>query len=89
GPEGDDHWMRGFFREFVEPERLVMAGAWVDAQSKPKGPETLVTVTFEEHDGKTKLTLRQTGFESVISRDAHRSGWTSSLECLADYLTNV
>ncbi|MGH8014012.1 MAG: SRPBCC domain-containing protein, partial [Candidatus Binataceae bacterium] len=53
GPEGDDHWSRGFFRELVEPERLVMEGAWVDAQGKPKGPETLVTVTFEEHDGKT------------------------------------
>jgi uncharacterized protein YndB with AHSA1/START domain len=89
GPEGDDHWSQGVFREIVEPERLVMAGCWADAEGNPTGPETLVTVTFEEHNGKTKLTLRQVGFESVTSRDLHRGGWTSSLERLAEYLVTV
>ena len=89
GPEGDDHWSQGIYREVVEPERIVMAGAWADAHGKPTSPETLLTVTFEEHDGKTKLTLHQAVFESVTARDAHQSGWTSSLDRLAEYLVNA
>jgi uncharacterized protein YndB with AHSA1/START domain len=89
GPEGDDHWSQGVYREIVEPERLVLAGAWTDADGKPISPETLLTVTFEEHEGKTKLTLHQAVFESVTARDAHRGGWTSSLDRLAEYLATV
>ena len=89
GPEGDDHWSQGVYREVVEPERLVMAGAWTDADGNPTSPETLLTVTFEEHDGKTKLTLHQAVFESVTARDVHRGGWTSSLERLAEYLATI
>ena len=42
--------------------------AWEDQQGKP-GHETLVTVTFAEHGGKTKLTFHQAVFDSVTSRD--------------------
>jgi uncharacterized protein YndB with AHSA1/START domain len=89
GPEGDDHWSQGVYREVVKPERIVMAGAWADVNGKPVSPETLLTVTFEEHNGKTKLTLHQAVFESVTARDAHQNGWTSSLERLAEYLATV
>jgi len=34
-PEGTDHWLRGAYREIVEPERLVFSWAWEDAESKP------------------------------------------------------
>ena len=76
-PEGTDHWRRGVYHEVVEPERLVFTYAWEDAESNP-GHETLVTVTFVELGGKTKLTLRQAVFESVTSRDAHQAGHTAS-----------
>jgi uncharacterized protein YndB with AHSA1/START domain len=89
GPEGDDHWAQGVYREVVEPERLVMTRNWADAEGNPTSPETLLTVTFEEHDGKTKLTLHQAGFESVTARDAHRGGWNSSLGRLAAYLVKA
>jgi uncharacterized protein YndB with AHSA1/START domain len=89
GPEGNDHWSQGVYREVVEPERLVLAGAWTDAEGKPTSPETLLTVTFEEHQGKTKLTLHQAVFESVTARDAHRGGWNSSLDRLVAYLATV
>jgi uncharacterized protein YndB with AHSA1/START domain len=89
GPEGDDHWMQGVFREVVEPERLVMASNWADSEGNPTRPETILTLTFQEHDGKTKLTLRQALFESVTARDAHRSGWSSSLDRLAEYLAKA
>jgi uncharacterized protein YndB with AHSA1/START domain len=89
GPEGDDHWAQGVYREIVEPERLVMTRNWADAHGHPTSPETLLTVTFEEDNGKTRLTLHQAIFESVTARDLHRGGWTSSLERLAAYLAKA
>ena len=86
GPDNDDHWTQGVFHEIVEPERLVMTGCWTDAEGKPTSPETLVAITFEDHNGKTKLTLHQSGFESISARDAHRGGWSSAFDCLAEYL---
>lgn len=89
GPDGDDHWTQGVYREIVEPQRLVMAGSWADSEGNPTRPETILTLTFEEHDGKTKLTLRQAIFESVTARDAHKGGWTSSLDRLTEYLATA
>jgi uncharacterized protein YndB with AHSA1/START domain len=87
-PEGAEHRTRGVFREIIEPERLVMTRAWVDAEGKP-GHETLLTLTFADHGGKTKLTLHQAIFESVTARDLHQRGWSSSLDCLAEYLATT
>jgi uncharacterized protein YndB with AHSA1/START domain len=90
GPEGDEHWTQGVFREITAPERLVMAGSWADAEGNPTSPETLLTLTFEEHgEKKTRLTLHQAMFESVTARDGHRGGWNSSLDRLAEYLDTL
>jgi uncharacterized protein YndB with AHSA1/START domain len=87
-PEGTVHWKRGMYREVVEPELLVFTYADED-EDGAAGPETLVTVTFAEHAGKTKLTLRQTGFQTLASRDGHEGGWTSALERLAEYFARL
>jgi uncharacterized protein YndB with AHSA1/START domain len=83
--EGIDRWIEGGYLEIVKPERLVYTHTWLDADKK-RGQETLVTITFLERDGKTELTLRQTGFTSVESRDGHKYGWSSALDVLADYM---
>src|SRR5258708_40080602 len=62
GPDGD-HWSQGVYREIVPPERLLIAGSWADAQGKPTRPENVLTLTFAEQDGKTKLTLNPGIFE--------------------------
>jgi uncharacterized protein YndB with AHSA1/START domain len=77
GPNYDDHWT-GTYREVSPPERL--AFTW------PAGPNSVVTVTFEDVAGKTKLTLRHGVFDTVDARDRHEHGWNSTLDCLADYL---
>jgi uncharacterized protein YndB with AHSA1/START domain len=87
-PEGREHWVRGVFREVVEQARLVFTWAH-ENETGALGHETLVTVTFADLGGKTRLTLRQEIFESVTARDEHQSGWTSSLECLAEYLATA
>jgi len=85
-PQGGDHWQQGILREMVEPERLVFTYVWANQQGQPTRPETLVTLTFEDVGGKTRLTLRQGIFESVSARDDHRGGWNSSLDRLGDAL---
>ena len=87
-PEGSEHVSRGVYREIVEPERLVFTWAHENEDGAP-GHETLVTVTFAEQGGKTKLTLRQAVFESVKERDSHRGGWNSSMERLAEHLAKA
>jgi uncharacterized protein YndB with AHSA1/START domain len=88
GPDGD-HWTQGLYREVVPPERLVMVGSWADAQGNPTRPETTLTLLFEDVGGKTKLTLHNAVFESVTARDLHNGGWTSALDCLAEYLATA
>jgi|SRR5271165_5096868 len=87
-PEGVDHIKRGVYREIVAPERIVFTFAW-EAADGSIGPELLVTVTFEALGAKTRLTLRQTGFDSVAMRDSHVIGWTSCLERFGEYVTNL
>jgi uncharacterized protein YndB with AHSA1/START domain len=82
-PEGTLHRVRGVCREIIPPQRLVLTFAWEDEQGQ-LGPETLLTLTFAEQDGRTILTLHQSGFETISARDAHESGWSSALERLAE-----
>jgi hypothetical protein len=35
------------------------------------------------------LSLHQAFFESVTARDAHNSGWSSSFDCLAEYVATL
>jgi uncharacterized protein YndB with AHSA1/START domain len=86
-PDGTEHRKHGVYREIVEPERLVFTYVTEDPKGNP-GPETVVTVTFADLDGKTRLTLHHALFESVAARDSHRDGWTGCLERFAGHLSN-
>ena len=87
-PEGREHWVRGVFREVLEPERLAFTWAHENADGT-LGHETLITVTFADLGEKTGLTLRQETFESIEARDDHRNGWSSAIERLAEYLATL
>jgi uncharacterized protein YndB with AHSA1/START domain len=89
GPDGQDHWQHGVFREIVPPERIVRTYCWTDADGRSTRPETLLTVTFADLGGRTRLTLHQAVFESVSACDDHRRGWSSSLDKLAEYIATV
>jgi uncharacterized protein YndB with AHSA1/START domain len=86
-PEGSLHCKQGVYREIVEPERLVFTYADEDAGGRV-GHETLVTVSFAEEGGKTRLTLHQAVFDSAEACEAHEGGWASCLERFACYLAN-
>ncbi|MDB4916185.1 MAG: Activator of Hsp90 ATPase-like protein [Gemmatimonadetes bacterium] len=84
-PQGEMSWLQGAYREVVPRERLVFTHAWVDASGK-SSPETLVTITFTERDGKTRLDVHQTGFQSDSARAGHGDGWNSQLDRFSRYL---
>ena len=44
--------------------------------------DTGMEVTFEEQDGRTRMTILHTGFPSAELRDDHQSGWPGFLDRL-------
>jgi uncharacterized protein YndB with AHSA1/START domain len=86
--DGLELWQGGTYREVTPPERLVFTFAW-DREDGSPGQEMLVTVTLAEERGRTRMTFRQEGFESVASRDGHQGGWTSAFDRLAEHLASV
>jgi uncharacterized protein YndB with AHSA1/START domain len=50
--------------------------------------ETEMVITFEEQDGKTLLTMVQTGFEREEDRDGFLGGWPDYLETLKGVVTS-
>lgn len=79
-PEGRDHVVSGIYREITPPSRLVFTWGW--EEDGVRGHETVVTVELFAVPEGTRLELTQELFESADSRDAHREGWASCLDCL-------
>jgi uncharacterized protein YndB with AHSA1/START domain len=99
-PEGQDYWGTGVYREIVPPERIVYTDSFADEQGNrvPAShygmggdwpSELLVTVTFEEHEGKTKFTLRHVGIPAGEMSDLTGAGWNESFDKLAEALKNA
>jgi uncharacterized protein YndB with AHSA1/START domain len=84
GPEGTVYPMTGSFRE-VAPQRLVFSSTPLDADGNPMF-EVLTTVAFEDHGGKTKLTVQARVVKATAGAgqylDGMEAGWTQSLERL-------
>ena len=78
----------GVIREVEAPARLVLTHAWEDAAGKP-GAETVVTVTFAEERGKTRMTFHQASFVTADTRDSHGLGWNESFDMLAEHLVRT
>ena len=96
-PEGQEYWSTGVYREIVPMERLVMTDSFADEKGNvvPAShygmpgdwpSELVVTVTFEDHDGKTKMTLKHVGLPPGTMSDLTNVGLNESLDKLADSL---
>lgn len=71
---GQEYHEYGEFRVVEPPERLELTLTQQAADGEP-GPETVVTVAFADHGGKTEMAFQQTGFTSVAVRDGNAEGW--------------
>jgi uncharacterized protein YndB with AHSA1/START domain len=85
GPDGVEIPMLGVFNEVVEPERLMFTCfAHFDAVGNPE-IEVVNSVTFEEVNGKTKLTIHARVFEAPAPTvTGMEQGWSESLERLGE-----
>ena len=91
---GPDPWgdnpMEGEFREVVEPQRLVFSSTAIpDANGRPQ-LETLNTITFDDLDGRTRVTahivvVRSTP-EVAGALAGMEAGWNQQLDKLAALL---
>lgn len=88
-PDGNIYHCIGTFREIVKPERIVYDGEATEGHPCGAGipPRAVVTVSFTEQDGKTRLTLH-TRFASAERKQAAAAArfvisWEEALERLA------
>lgn len=95
-PEGQEVWSTGVYRELVPRAKIVYADSFSDAKGNAvpashygipgEWPsELLVTVTFEDVGGKTKMTLRHDGIPPEMMGDCE-TGWSESFDKLAESL---
>jgi uncharacterized protein YndB with AHSA1/START domain len=91
--EGRDTWSTGVIKELVDKERIVYTDSFSDPDGNPvhasyygMGDDPLdnllVTITFEEVPGGSKVTLRHASFPSSEMAAMTTDGWTTSLEKL-------
>ncbi len=96
-PDGKDYWSTGVYQEIVPMERIVYTDSFADEKgnvvpathyglSADHPLEMLVTVTFEEEKGKTKMTLRHAGLPPGTMSDMANAGWNQSFDKLAESL---
>lgn len=96
-PEGRDYWSTGVYKEIVPMERIVYTDSFSDAEGNvvpathygmsPDFPlETLVTVTFEDYEGRTKMTLKHVGMPLGETSEQAGAGWNESFDKLAESL---
>jgi uncharacterized protein YndB with AHSA1/START domain len=86
--DGTEMEMRGVYREVAAPERLVSTESWGG-----DWPETLITLTLAEEDGKTTIT-QSILYPSKEARDAAlktgmAEGVSQSFDRLAGYLASI
>jgi len=96
-PEGQDFWSTGVYREIVPLERIVYTDSFADAEGNAVPAthygmsadfplEMLVTVTLEDYQGKTKMTLRHIGVPAGQMKELTGAGWNESFDKLAESL---
>ena len=94
-PDGEQFPHGGKYSEFVRPERLVFSNVAGDRDWGEDGgpPNCVVTVVFDERDGKTTLTITSL-LASFEERDAlvkvgAPGGWAMSFDKLDTLLEKV
>jgi uncharacterized protein YndB with AHSA1/START domain len=93
-PEGQHYWNTGDFLEIIPQKRILSTSGFSDevgnfvppAQyeiDKTKPLKLSMTVTFEEIDGKTLLTLSYEGLPHGKNRDMVEEAWNQTLDKLS------
>jgi len=92
-------WSTGEYKEIIPYEKIVCTDCFADEDGNIVRAsyygmtddiplEMLLTVTFEDHQGKTRMTLRHTGLPAGEMSEGANQGWNESLDKLAEILKN-
>lgn len=76
--DGEEHDVRGTYREIVPNRKLVYTWAWKSTPDR----ESLVTVELHAAGGGTELKLTHEQFADEQARDKHQHGWSGCLASL-------
>ena len=87
-PDHGENWFGGVYREIVPDKRLAFTFTW-ENDGPSAGLEMVVTITFEECDGKTVQTFHQAPFRSIERRDSHVGGWSQAFDKQAAYAEKI
>jgi uncharacterized protein YndB with AHSA1/START domain len=96
-PDGRRNYTTGEYLEIVPNERLVYTDFFADAEGNVVSAEhygmpadfprdMYVTVTLEDLDGKTKMTMTHTGLPAGEMSEMASQGWNESFDKLAESL---
>ncbi len=96
-PEGRDYWSAGVYTEIIPMALLVYTDHFADEHGNVVPAsyygldenfplETLVSVRFEDLDGKTRMTLTGTGVPAGKMYEDTREGWNQSFDKLEEIL---
>ena len=89
---GMESWGKAIYREIEESEKIVYVDYFSDAEGKESAemPSTLITLTFEEHEGGTKLVNRAEYDSAEAIRQVldmgMEQGFTETWDRLAEHL---
>lgn len=95
---GEGCIFKGEFLEIIENKKIVYVLRFCDesgniisaASAKMEGPdETIVTITIEDYEGKTKLTLNQTVPEEWAKKNGSYYGWCEILDNLEEKIKDT
>ncbi|MBZ0264308.1 SRPBCC domain-containing protein [bacterium] len=95
--QGHESWGITTFQEIVPPEKLVLVDRFTDSEGNdaditkfgiPEGwpDEMLITVLFEDVDGKTRLTVTSGVAPELAKQVGADIGWEQSMDKLEMYL---
>ena len=89
-PAYPDTWVKGIFHELVPPEKIVFSNNAHIGENNPPSIESITTVTLEEQNGVTKLTVyvNVSNFapEMAPALAGQEEGWSQSLKRLETLL---
>jgi uncharacterized protein YndB with AHSA1/START domain len=99
-PEEKDFWSIGIYKEIIPMKKIVVTDSFADENGNvvPASyygitgdfpPELLVTVTFEDLNGKTKMRLQHAGLPAGEMKEMTGIGWNQSFDKLEKNVETV
>ncbi|MFA6916895.1 MAG: SRPBCC domain-containing protein [Parachlamydiales bacterium] len=99
-PDGKDYWGIGVYKEILKPSRIVLSDSFSDEKGDivqpavygmdPEWPaETLITVLFDNVEGKTKVTINHSVSDALAKKQGCEEGWSQTLDNLAAFLSKA